>query len=386
MKAFIFFALLIISIAHANEQEEVLEHNNTRVSVYLHPVSFSLNLLDRTTIYSTIEIPFNLSNSLIIRPSLLGAKNGIFRLGSDIGFRHYLTGKGEGLYLQGQMGIFYYRRNIYTDPPFIYDDTDCDDVDCNEDDHELISSPLWLDIMGYIGYSLKFSWVSVFIDIGVGAIIGTTPLFGWPDVNISVGIPFGAPKSANAQEKLEPKQDNTRVSVYLHPFFFLLGFSEEANPALLIYSTIEIPFNLKQALIIKPSLAKLESKVKYPEDDEPLRQLRVGSDVGIRIYHDRKGEGSYWQIQTGAFYHDARYLFPVSANNSIWLDIMGYSGYSWKFSRVSVFTDIGIGLGGLYGNWYSRNLYGGLYALNCDGKCFGFFPIIDANFGIGIPF
>ena len=201
MKAFICFALLIISISYANEQEEALEHNNTRVSVYLHPVSllFFSSAIGLTPIYSTVEVPFSLSNSLIIRPSLLIAKKGIFRLGSDIGFRYYLTGKGEGLYLQGQMGIFYYRRNVYTGPTFYHSDADCSEfADCNEDEHELISNPLWLDFMGYIGYSLKFSQVSVFIDVGIGAIFGintktkdvSSPLFGWPDFNIGIGIPF----------------------------------------------------------------------------------------------------------------------------------------------------------------------------------------------------
>jgi hypothetical protein len=298
----------------------------------------------------------------------------VFRLGSDIGFRHYLARKGEGLYLQGQMGIFYYRPG-YT---FFSSDSDCDVADCNEDGYGYTFNPLWLDVMGYIGHSLKFSQVSLFIDVGLGAVLGKRFIQpGWPDLNISIGIPFGATKSVNAQEKWEPKQDNTRVSVYLHPLFFLLGFSEEENSVLLIYSTIEIPFNLKQSLIVKPSLAKgaREEEGLY---GERFKQLKVGSDIGMRVYYDKRGEGFYWQMQTGVFYYDAHRLFPeISANNSIWLDIMAYSGYSWKFSNVSIFADIGIGLGSLYGN---------LYAFDCDGKCLSFFPIIDANLGIGIPF
>ncbi|MDR2594190.1 MAG: hypothetical protein LBC87_05405 [Fibromonadaceae bacterium] len=381
MRTLICFTLLIISISYANEQEDAVEHNNTRVSVYLHPASllFFSNTIDVTAVYSTVEVPFSLSNSFTIRPSLLGARKGIFRLGSDFGLRYYLTGKGEGLYLQGQMGIFYYRRNIYTGPTFFNSDDDCD-ADCNENDHELVSNPLWFDFMGYIGHSLKFSHVSVFIDVGIGVLMGFP---GWPDFNIGIGIPFGAPKPVNAQEdaqeKLEPKQDNTRVSIYLHPLFFLLGISETENPAYAIYSTIEIPFNLKRALIIKPSFVK-EPREERGLDDERFKQLKVGSDIGMRIYKYRKGEGFYWQMQTGIFYYDGHHLFPETippARNSIWLDIMAYSGYSLKFSNVSIFADIGIGFGGLYGN---------LYALSCNSKCFSFFPIVDANFGIGIPF
>jgi len=146
---------------------------------------------------------------------------------------------------------------------------------------------------------------------------------------------------------------------------------------LAIYSTIEIPFNLERSLIIKPSLVK-GAKEEMGLDDERFRQLKVGSDIGMRTYYYKKGDSFYWQMQAGVFYHDAHHLFPeISARNSIWLDIMGYSGYSWKFSRLSVFADIGIGLGGLYGN---------LYVFDCYDKCLGLFPIIDANFGIGIPF
>jgi hypothetical protein len=354
------FALLMIS--HANAQETAIEQNNTRVSIYLHPVSSYVSTFGLSPIYLTVEVPFSLSNSLIIRPSIFDlnrSKRDIFRLGSDIGFRHHLAREGEGLYLQGQMGIFYYERNVINS-------------DGMYDPFPSIHGPLkniWLDAMGYVGHSFKFSRVSLFIDVGIG--IGRSDIL--LDANFGIGIPFGAVKPVNEQKEHpeqepepEPEQDNTRVSVYLHPFFFLLGILEEENRALLIYSTIEIPFNLKRSLIVKPSFVKR---------NEQSRQFRAGSDIGIRNYYKPKGEGFYGQMQTGVFYHDANNLFPeISTNSSIWFDIMGYSGYSKKFSNVSVFADIGFGLGSLFG-------------IKCNAnECFSLFPIIDVNFGIGIPF
>jgi hypothetical protein len=214
MSIFICFTLLIISISHANELEEAVEHNNTRVSVYLHPASLCVNLLDITAIYSTVEIPFSLSNSLIVKPSLFNNYTE-FKLGSDIGFRHYMAGKGEGLYFQGQIGVFYYKRSVDTRG------CGCDlyDTSCECSSIEVIDIPrdycfpvrfygksLWLDVMGYVGYSWKFSRVSTFIDAGFGSIMGIRTkakyvyLSGLPDLNIGVGIPFGAPKPVKAQE------------------------------------------------------------------------------------------------------------------------------------------------------------------------------------------
>ncbi|MDR2583053.1 MAG: hypothetical protein LBC75_06185 [Fibromonadaceae bacterium] len=375
MRIYICLALLIIS-SYANELEEAIEHNNTRVSVYLHPASFLfLKLFDITTIYSTVEIPFSLSNSLIIKPSLLygneiAQERHAFRLGSDIGFRHYPTGKGEGLYLQGQMGIFYYRSKYNILPSNYFSDSDCDG-DCSGSDTKFV----WLDAMAYIGYSKKFSNVSVFTDIGVGAFMKNTEISyitGLYDFNIGIGIPFGAGKPVNTQEEWEPKQDNTRLSVYLHPLLFSLCALETGNSALLLYSTIEIPFDLERSLIVKPSFVSSVEKLEI--------QLKVGSDIGVRTYYNKKGEGLYWQMQTGAFYFNidksiAGGVADIRSNNIIWLDAMAYIGYSKKFSNVSVFADIGIGFGHLLGFEFDG------YSQYSD-----FFPVIDANFGIGIPF
>jgi len=343
------FIFLIISFSYANTQEEqIAENDNARVSVYLHPgYIYYFGDINIIPIYSTIEIPFNLSNSLIIRPSLLyDNDDGAFRLGSDIGYRRYLFGKGEGLYLQGQMGIFYNR---------------CDEC------YETATSPpnlfpnkfLWLNPMGYVGYSLKYSHVSMFLNVGFGAVMGISTKTGqvklfddpWPDFDLGIGIPLGAAKIANTQEEQSAKNNNTRVSLYLHPFsnfLGIIGFSP-------IYLTLEIPFSLYNSLIIRPSFLN----ISHVDGD---KAFRIGSDIGLRHYLAGKGEGLYLQGQMGVFYfrnnnhyiHDEECGSEEANKNPffriynipekfLWIDVMGYIGYSLKFSNISIFIDAGFG-------------------------------------------
>ena len=372
--------LSIICISSVNAEEQTEEQDNTKVSVYIHPVSILFNTWVSNAIYSTIEIPFSLSNSLIIKPSFLreNTDRNIFRLGSDIGMRHYLSGKGEGFYLQEQIGIFYYKSNRV-------DDCSCDvggeyECECSDTFFFMLPFPLipinylWFDAMGYFGYSWKFSYVSIFADVGIGVVMGINnksnalSFYPLPDINIGLRVPFGSGKSASIQEEPEQERDNANVYFYLHPVFFLFGvLAEEENSAVYpIYLTIEIPFGLDKSLIIKPSFLK---------DFTESREFRAGGDIGIRTYNNKKGEGFYWQNQIGVFYHDARHLFPeINTSSSIWLDIMGYIGYSWKFSNAVVFADAGLGIMHLFN-------------LERGGEEFPYlFVIPDINIGVGIPF
>jgi hypothetical protein len=205
-RKYLYFACIILSvicISNVNAQEQTKEQDNTKISVYIHPASLLINILPSNAIYSTIEIPFSLSNSLIIKPGFLrdNTDNKMFKLGSDIGMRHYLSGRGEGFYLQEQIGIFYYKTNHF-------DDCSCDalpgEYECECSDtffyllpfHAVPIKYLWFDAMGYLGYSWKFSYISIFIDVGIGVVLGIndeqnslyfSPL---PDINIGVGIPF----------------------------------------------------------------------------------------------------------------------------------------------------------------------------------------------------
>ncbi|MCL1956537.1 MAG: hypothetical protein FWF63_04380 [Fibromonadales bacterium] len=184
------FVLLILFISYANAQEAAKVQDNTRTSVYFHPISLSSNIFYTVinALYSTIEIPSSLSNSLIIKPSLLREHTDLvlLKLGSDIGMRHYLFKKGKGLYLQEQVGVFYYKRTYVADGGDTYFSI--------LTFHETRIKGLWFDTMGYLGYSWKLSKVSIFTDIGFGVAAGMnhkniniSPL---PDFNLGIGIPI----------------------------------------------------------------------------------------------------------------------------------------------------------------------------------------------------
>ncbi|MCL2100546.1 MAG: hypothetical protein FWH22_02395 [Fibromonadales bacterium] len=382
---FVYVISLIISISHANAQETAKEQDNTRVSVYLHPFSliYSPIVYDPLAIYSTVEIPLSLSNSLIVRPSLryrdrpLNERGYLFRLGSDIGLRHFWFKKGEGLYLQAAFGAYYNNSKIYSSTL----------------GRQFEKKGLITDLYGYLGYSWKFSGINIFADIGFGFsdfdvdgkpnidYEGTPSNDPHPDFNIGIGIPFGASKVP--KKELEKQEHaNTRVSVYLHPLWLLFSGlmsnpsseseNEEAMVLYAIYSTIEIPFSLSNSLIIRPSFLREKSSKR--------NLLRLGSDIGMRHYLSGKGAGWYLQGQLGLFYHFGSHIYFGEDNcdefcspdnrKSLWLDAMGYLGYSWKFSKASIFVDAG---------------YGAAARVFAIGEASNF-PLPDINLGIGIPF
>jgi hypothetical protein len=180
----IFSLICIVLISYANAQ------------VYIHPFSLSSNLFntneeDVAIIYLTMEVPFNLSRSLIVKPSFLMEHNSdvdLLKVGSDIGMRHYLFGKGNGLYLQEQIGIFYYKCK---------NDRSGDDIYIPVlAFHPLNTESFLLDAMGYLGYSWKFPNWSVFADIGFGFAITEESiidprrfrLYLLPDFNLGIGF------------------------------------------------------------------------------------------------------------------------------------------------------------------------------------------------------
>ncbi|MDR2595264.1 MAG: hypothetical protein LBC87_10900 [Fibromonadaceae bacterium] len=211
--ALIFLLIIFISDANAKYNKE---QNNQRISIYLHPASLymayvvnNINIVDTgdadsTPIYVaylTFEIPLSLSNSLIIQPSLWYVegtwyynKNEIvkvdklLRLGSGIGFRHFVNGKGDGLYLQAMGNVNYYsikelNENIYNNKDFYY------------------KKGFYADLLGYLGYSWKYSFFSIFSDIGIGiifpidnpsykAIVGGYKKPFTFDMNLGIGFSF----------------------------------------------------------------------------------------------------------------------------------------------------------------------------------------------------
>ena len=190
--------ICINTFCFAEEKQEgnkTKKENEYSVGVYLHPVSFVLaqiiNLPQSSALllYATIEIPTSPSFSFIIRPSLLDDLPGMggdiewFRVGTDLGIRYYTNGKGNGLYLQGTVGLFNSKRPEYNTH---YYSTRTDTV-----------SFFQADIMVYIGASVKpnrnNSKLYAFVDLGIG--YGSSPfVLGLAnkriDYNIGVGYRF----------------------------------------------------------------------------------------------------------------------------------------------------------------------------------------------------
>jgi len=154
----------------------------TKISVYLHPVSLLVGANIKVLfLYSTIEIPMSLYNAPIIKPSVWNSP-GLTRVGSDIGFRHYLAGRGEGLYLQPQVGAFYISAKNWTSGSIV--DWDYDEEEARK------KRGTWFDGMLYMGHAYKFAYISIYSDagLGYGCVLGACTLIY--DANIGLGISF----------------------------------------------------------------------------------------------------------------------------------------------------------------------------------------------------
>jgi len=152
----------------------------TKKAIYLHPVSLLVGAnANELVLYSTIEIPLNLYFAPIIKPSVWNG-HGEFRVGSDLGIRHYLAGRGEGMFLQLQGGFFHYSVKDGDSEGF---------GDWNYGDFKK-DSGTWVDGMLYLGNAYKFAYVNIYTDsgIGYGCILGACAIRF--DANIGLGISF----------------------------------------------------------------------------------------------------------------------------------------------------------------------------------------------------
>ena len=168
------------------------------------------------------------------------------------------------------------------------------------------------------------------------------------------------------------EKNNMKTVIYFHPFLTLTSFSIamdnlvnnwNENPPIFLYLTIEKPLSLSNSLIIKPSAWVNVSKISMYKSNYEVDNLRLGCDIGLRNY-DKKGEGFYAQGQVGLFcIHNLSEKY-----NNFGADIMGYFGWSWKFSTLSIFFDIGLGCG---------------YGTNPIVAPKKFTTLADTNFGVG---
>jgi len=169
--------------------------------------------------------------------------------------------------------------------------------------------------------------------------------------------------------------DNTKSSFYLHPAAILLGLA--MDPLLIpFYATLEIPNSLSSSLIIQPSLLLFtddygDVSIISPGGNDFNTTFRLGTYVGVRFFPNKKSEGFYLQGLGGIFIHFGKsyeygYYNEIEKRDyAFQFDIMGYLGYSLKYSGVRIFFDAGIGPG---------------FIKDARGLRF------DINMGIGFPF
>jgi len=185
--------------------------DNLRTSIYLHPPTLIVSVPMEEIplmLYATLEFPSSGSNSIIINPSVWKGKvtagalgnTGIeiFRLASGIGIRHFPSGNSEGFYLQLMPSLHYYAITEILDYGHSINSGDwCTDSRGCEDDY----TGYFFDILGYIGYSAKYSSLRFFMDIGLGYGWSNLPKnimsvngdrnFGLsPDINLGIGWAF----------------------------------------------------------------------------------------------------------------------------------------------------------------------------------------------------
>jgi len=217
-------AVASLPIAKASEQEKAGEkagekkipqkcdeytpedyQKNLRVVAYLHPFQLFFGAAYNMLMFSsTIEKPLNLSNSVIIQPTVwLGSSDGYIadvveyeklkRAGGGIGIRRYLVDKGYGFYLQAIASAYYISAESIS-----YKE--------NNEDYDWYSSKIttWTKVKGvigelmfYVGSAHKWQNISFFYEGGLGFGYDGTDTFqmGYinrlaANFNLGIGIPF----------------------------------------------------------------------------------------------------------------------------------------------------------------------------------------------------
>jgi hypothetical protein len=183
------------------------------------------------------------------------------------------------------------------------------------------------------------------------------------------------------------ENDNQKTSVYLHPVSLVAGFAsmgiEGFSLPLLFNLTGEIPLSERYALIVNPSLLYM-----YEDKGDTGKAFFVGSGIGIRRFVNGNANGLYLQIMPYVNYGKGDRLGNDGEDSfsSINVDILGYIGYSIKYSKVSLFFDIGIGYGfSHYLSLSNKELFKDdddirIYGLGTQNGL-----SIDINIGVGIP-
>ena len=175
-----------------------------------------------------------------------------------------------------------------------------------------------------------------------------------------------------------PKEDNQRISIYLHPFTLITTLAAKEMP-LFLYVTGEFPLSGSNSLIVNPSL--------WTGGNDNIDVFKFGSGVGIRRFANGEGSGFYLQLMGSLSYFSFEEKFTVytekitASTSGPYADILGYIGYSAKYSGISVFFDFGLGYGGSNIKAKASSNEDDLaFSLTATGLAF------DINIGLGIPF
>jgi hypothetical protein len=165
------FATIVFLIFLSTSLFAEENNSNQRISVYMHPTSLLasslMNLMaaDQKTNFNlelTGEVPLGKYASFIVNPYVSWFSFGLwgrldsFKAGSGIGARIFPNGKTDGFYFQLMPSIFYEKEKD------VREDWDLGSTTRKE-------TGIYADALGYIGYALKFSKVSAFLDVGLGA-------------------------------------------------------------------------------------------------------------------------------------------------------------------------------------------------------------------------
>jgi hypothetical protein len=205
--------------------------------------------------------------------------------------------------------------------------------------------------------------------------------FAFADENLPVCGSEQALPGASCRGRDVGLDANQRISVYLHPFTMVGSLATKEIPFLL-YLTGEYPLSRFNSLIINPSL--------WSGKSEDLDFFRIGTGIGIRRFANGEANGLYLQlmpslhylsVEEGVFWGDVE-IAKVTKSGSVF-DILGYIGYSAKYSGISVYFDVGIGYGwvSLKGGERDKDNIIAFAATAKSGKGLAF----DVNVGIGIP-
>jgi len=134
----------------------------------------------------------------------------------------------------------------------------------------------------------------------------------------------------------ESYQKNLRTAFYLHPLPLFIG---AASNMFMFNSTVEIPLNLSNSVVVMPSawLGNSDGYVEVFDAVKYEKLIRIGSGIGMRRYARDRGQGFYLQAIASAYYISAKSL--SHKENSPEEEEKGDSSYIWE-PKITTYKNI----------------------------------------------